>query len=121
MVLEDVCSDLRFATEREHHDGRRSPASKLLVESSIESLGELIHDLEPPSRLETCCGRAVIHHPAFNKFAHRSSSTRIPPFPPGNACRAAFVTSSYTIIPSSQQRSDCSHKREAARMRSTFI
>src|SRR5262245_10567379 len=42
MVSEDVCSDSRFAAEREHHSGRRSPASKLLVESSFESLGKLI-------------------------------------------------------------------------------
>src|SRR5262245_50056047 len=69
MVSVDVCSDLRFAAKREHDNGRRSHASKLLVESSIESLGKLIHDLEPTSRLKTCCGRAVIQHPAFNKFA----------------------------------------------------
>ena len=69
MVPEDACSDSRFATEREDHNGRRSPASKLLVELPIESLGKLIHDLEPTSPLKTYCGRAVIQHPTFNEFA----------------------------------------------------
>src|SRR5262245_54744249 len=64
-----VCSDLRFAAGREHHNGCRSPDSKLLVESSIESLSKLIDDLEPTSRLKTYWGRAVIQHPTFNKFA----------------------------------------------------
>jgi hypothetical protein len=60
---------LRFAVEREHHKGRRSPATKLLIQSPIESLGKLINDLEPASRLKTYCGRAVIQHPTFNEFA----------------------------------------------------
>ena len=51
----------------------------------------------------------------------RNNSTRIHPSRPANACRAAFVMSSYTIIPSNQHRSGGSHKRRAARTRSIFI
>jgi hypothetical protein len=82
----------RFAPVRKRQYRARSPFSKPLVMASIETFDQFVDDLEP-----------------------------LPSLNFDGACRAAFVTSSYTIIPSRQHRSVGSRKGETVSTGSSFM